>query len=326
LKILILGGAGFVGLNIAQAALAGHSVTVFDRLAVPESASRLFAAGPGRFEAVIGDVTDPSALRDAIHDGVDTLVLGAAITADAARDAADPGTILQVNLMSQIAALEAARDAGVGRVVNLSSAAAYGRTAEHEAELTETMPANPIGLYALTKFASERVAARLGDLWGLDVVSLRLSAVFGPWERSTGVRDTLSPQIQIAKLAQVRQPALLERPGRRDWIYAPDVADAVLRVIAAPRLRSRLFNVSQPQPWSVLEWGRLLAARFPGFVCRLAQPGETPTISLHGPVDRAPLATGLLGRELGWHSRFGLAESAEDFADWCCRHGSEPIG
>jgi UDP-glucose 4-epimerase len=327
MSVLILGGAGFVGLNIAQTLLAaGRDVTLFDRAPVPEEAARLFAGEPGRFNAIAGDVTDPAALHAAIRPGLDALILGAAVTADAARDARDPATILGVNLMSQIPALEAARDAGVRRVINLSSAAAYGRAGERETELTETTPTDPIGLYAITKATSERVAARLGELWGLDVVSVRLSAVFGPWERNTGVRDTLSPQLQLATLAQAGQPALLDRPGRRDWVYAVDVAEAVLRLIKAKTLTQRLFNISSPEAWAALDWGQRLTALHPGFVCRLAEPGEAATVSLHGPVDRAPLATGRLFAELGWRARFGLDNSAEHFMQWWQRHAPNPTG
>jgi UDP-glucose 4-epimerase len=322
--VLILGGAGFVGLNIAEKLLAaGRDVTSFDWAPVPPAVARLFAGGPGRFCAIAGDVTDSAALREVIRPGIDTLVLGAAITADRAREARDPASILAVNLAAQVPALEAARDAGVRRVINLSSAAAYGAAGEREAELTETTPADPVGLYGLTKFTSERVVARLGELWGLDAVSVRLSGVFGPWERQTGVRDTLSPHLQLAILAQAGLPALLERPGRRDWIYAPDVAEAVLRLIEAERLRERLFNISSPVSWTVLDWGRQLAALFPGLECRLTEPGEAATVHLHGPVDRAPLATARLASELGWRARFDRDASAQHFTTWWRRYGAQ---
>ena len=322
MSILILGGAGFVGLNLAEAFLAkGRHVTVFDRSPPPPSACQAFERLPGRFEAVSGDVTDAAALGGVIVSGVDTLVLGAAVTAGAERDAREPRTVLAVNLASQVPALELARDAGVRRVVNLSSAAAYGAAGQREARLDETVPADPVGLYAVTKFASERVAARLGALWGMDVVSLRLSGVFGPWERATGWRDTLSPHLQAASLAEAGAPAFLGRPGLRDWIYAPDVAEAVVRVVEADRLAYPVYNVSAPERWSVLEWGRLLETAHPGFTCRLARDGEAPTIDLHGP-DRAPLGTGRLAAELGWTARFGMASSAEHYIAWRKAHRS----
>jgi nucleoside-diphosphate-sugar epimerase len=94
--------------------------------------------------------------------------------------------------------------------------------------LVEETACDPVSLYAITKFASEKVAARLASLWQCEVVSVRLSAMFGPWERATAARDTLSPQAQILAALQEGREAVLERPGVRDWIYAFDVADAVV--------------------------------------------------------------------------------------------------
>ena len=76
----------------------------------------------------------------------------------------------------------------------------------------------PIGLYSLTKFSTERVVARLAELWGFDALSVRLSSVFGPWERKTSERDTPSPLFQIARLATRGEAArLLLYLFERDW-------------------------------------------------------------------------------------------------------------
>ncbi|MDP3411283.1 NAD(P)-dependent oxidoreductase [Bosea sp. (in: a-proteobacteria)] len=322
MKILIFGGVGFVGLNIAEMSLrAGHDVAVFDRAPVPEAAAQFFAGLPGRFEAILGDVTDETAVAEAVRAGTDIVLMGAAITAGRARDASDPATTLKVNLLAQVPILAAARAAGVRRVINLSSAAAYGAAGERLPQLDEATPGDPVGLYAITKWASERVGARLGDLWGLDVVSLRLSGVFGPWERATGVRDTLSPHCQILAAAVAGEAAILPRPGLRDWIYAPDVADAVLAVTGASTLAHGVYNVSTGRRFTLLDWGTRLAKAFPGFVCRLAAPGEAATIDFHGPTDRAPMAVARIAQDLGWHATTDDLETADRLAAWWHTHG-----
>lgn len=317
MKIVLFGGVGFVGLNIAESFLReGHEVIIFDRAALPPAASQAFAKLPGRVSTVQADVTDRAAVERAVTAGVDIVVMGVAITAGSARDATEPETILRVNLLAQIPILEASRAAGVRRVINLSSAAAYGAAGMRESELNEETPGDPGGLYAITKWASERVGQRLAGLWGLDLVSLRLSGVFGPWERATGVRDTLSPQCQILAAAVAGQEAVLARPGLRDWIFAPDVAQAVLTVATAPELAHRLYNVSTAQRVSALEWGQALARDFPGFTCRLAQVGETPTIDLHGDSDRAPMTVTRLAQDLGWRATTTVPDSAARLAEW----------
>jgi UDP-glucose 4-epimerase len=321
LKILIFGGTGFVGLNIAAALLArGHGVTLFDRMGLSPIAQQVFAKYVGVLTVVAGDVTDRRAVELIVADGYDAIILGAAITAGPARDATDPESILQVNLLAQLPILMAARSSGVARVINLSSAAAYGTVVPRPAWLDEEAACDPVSLYAITKYASEKVAARLAALWQFDIISVRLSGVFGPWEQPTGLRDTPSAQMQIIAALHRQGEAILPRPGIRDWIYAPDVADAVTLLIEATRPQHRLYNISTGQEWSALQWGQYLATQHPGFVCRVAKSDEAVTINLYSEADRAPLSILRMEQEFGWRARFGCADSATDLSKWWAQH------
>jgi UDP-glucose 4-epimerase len=321
LNILIFGGTGFVGINIASALLARrHTVTLFDRGALPRPAALAFARFGGALDVVEADITDSHAVEATIARGFEAIILGAAITAGPAREAADPQSILHVNLMAQVPILVAAHRHGVGRVINLSSGSALGAAAFRHTLLDEELPCEPVSLYAVTKFASEKVAARLASLWQAEFISVRLSGVFGPWERETGVRDTLSPQMQIVAALRERKEAVLPRPGVRDWIYAPDVADAVAALVEAPKPKHGLYNISAGNEWTALQWGQHLADLNPGFICRLARAGEAPTVDLHSDADRAPLSISRMAEELGWRARFGCADSAADLNEWLIRY------
>lgn len=322
MSTLVFGGAGFVGLNVAEALLrAGREAVLFDRAPPPAGAlDELRAIGPA-LRVIVGDVRDRAAVAAAFDRTVDTVVYGAAITADAARDAAEPEAVLETNLLALVPVLRGARDHGLRRVVNLSSAAAYGTAALAPGELDEggTAP-EPRTLYALSKFATERVGERLGALWGVDFRSARLSTVFGPWERATGARDTLSPFMQLLVHANAGTPALLARPGERDWIYAPDVAAGVLALLDAPRLRFAVYHLSTGQRYGVLAWGEQLARLRPGFECRLTRPGETATVSLHADADRSSLATARATADLGFRAAFDRARSVAHLDSWARAH------
>jgi UDP-glucose 4-epimerase len=321
MKILVFGGTGFVGLNIASALLArGHAVTLFDRAGLPPAAVKDFASHDGRLTVIEGDIRDKQAIEPVIAAGYDAIILGAAITAGPEREAADPETILAVNLLAQTPILIAARRAGVRRIINLSSAAAYGASAFRNAVLDEETACEPVSLYAITKLASEKVAARLAGLWQFDIISVRLSAVFGPWERSNDVRDTPSPQAQIFAALEAGSAAVLSRPGVRDWVYAVDVAEAVSVLIETERPKHQLYNISTGVEWPALQWGQELAALHPDFICRLADAGETPTVDLHSAADRAPLSVARMAEEFSWRARFGCADSADDLSAWWTRH------
>jgi UDP-glucose 4-epimerase len=324
MRILIFGGSGFVGLNIAAALLArGHAVTVFDRVGLPSAAERDFAGYADRLTAVQGDVTDRQTVEEVIAAGYDEIILGAAITAGSERDATDPETILRVNLLAQTSIMIAARRSGVGRIINLSSAAAYGTNAFQNVPLDEKAPCDPVSLYAITKFASEKVAARLAALWDCEIISVRLSAVFGPWEWSNDVRDTPSPQAQILAALREGREAVLSRLGVRDWIYAVDVAEAVTMLTESVKPKHQLYNISTGVEWSALQWGEALAVLHPGFRCRLAVSDEAPTVDLYSPADRAPLSVARMAQEFGWGARFGCAESAADLSRWWTEHRGE---
>ena len=324
MRILVFGGNGFVGLNIAIALLArGHAVTLFDRVRLPHAAQKDVACYAHALTTIQGDITDRQAVEEVIAAGYEAIILGAAVTAGPERDATDPENILRVNLLAQVPILIAAQRSRVGRIINLSSAAAYGTSAFRNMSLDEELACDPVSLYAITKFASEKVAARLAALWQCEIISVRLSAVFGPWERTNDVRDTPSPQAQILAALQEGREAVLPRPGVRDWIYATDVAEAVTLLIEAAKPRHNLYNISTGQEWSALQWGQELAALHSGFICRLAEAGEVPTVDLHSPADRAPLSVSRLAKEFGWRARFDCAGSAADLSIWWRKHRGE---
>lgn len=325
--VLVTGGAGFVGLNVTEALLKrGDDVVIFGREALPEAAARAFAPLPGRLAVVQGDVRDAAALRAtfAAHR-VDRVLPFAAITAGPERESAEPETVLDVNVKGMIATLRAARDAGgVRRVVLPSSSAVYGESAYAVPVLDEAAtPCVPISLYGVTKYAVERLGLRLAGLWGLDAVAARIGAVFGPWERDTGLRDTLSPFLALMQAAVARGEAVLpEAPmPAYDWVYARDLAAGLLRLLDAQAPPRRVVNLGSGLDWAprIPALCDVLAARFPGFRWRRAAPGETPTIR---PNDARPRGVLAMARaaEFGWAPRFAPEAAVADYAAWAAEH------
>jgi UDP-glucose 4-epimerase len=322
MRVIIFGGTGFVGLNLADTLLArGHHVTLYDRAQLPVAARSLADHGE-RLLVVQGDITDTERIEKLIAGGCEAIVLGAAITAGAHLERTATDSILQINVLAQIPILKAAIRHRVRRVINLSSAAAYGAAGQRFQVLDEETPCDPVSFYALSKFASERSVARHAALWDRDFLNVRLSAVFGPWERIGKVRDTPSLQFQILDEFNRGASAILPGPGVKDWVYATDVAEALSVLLEAERPRHRLYNISSGTPWSALQWGEAFAALHPGLRCRLAEPGEKTLIELHGP-DRAPLSVERMAQEFGWRARFGCAESAADLSRWWTAHRGE---
>jgi nucleoside-diphosphate-sugar epimerase len=260
-----------------------------------------------------GDVSDTPLLEKLMRQHrVEAVWHGAAITAGPEREKREASRIFEVNTLATIRSLEAAARAGVRRFVYPSSSAVYGATAFEGAEpLGEGEPLRPLNLYGISKIAAEGAVLRVGPALGLKVCAGRINAVFGPWERDTGLRDTLSPHLQMAAMAREGREAILARGADRDWIYAPDVAQAFVRMLEAPSLPARAMNVTQGKLWPLEIMAEALRARFPGFRWRY---GET-NLGYGGPIDRPRrcLSGESIFQTLGWKPAHSPETACADF-------------
>ena len=323
MAVLVTGGSGFVGLNLVEQLLGrGDDTVIFAARPPPDSAAAGFASLPGRLTVIEGDVREPEAVEQVFADHpIDRVIHAAVITSGRVRELQNPREIVEVNLLGTVAVLQAARRFPVERLVYVSSGAVYGPTGGGAAELDEaTTPARPEGLYGITKYAAERASLTYRSAFGMDVVAARLSTVFGRWEYDTGDRDTLSPPLQIARLAAAGADAVLPRAGLKDWIYGPDVARGILALLDLVRPRHDVYHVSTGQRWSLVDWCQALAARSPGFAYRLADEPEAANVELHGSADRAPMAIARLVDETGFAPMFGLDDALVDYLEWTGRH------
>jgi len=328
MRVLVTGGNGFVGLNLADALLArGHECVLFDLREPPpvfvRSMKRLGFGG--RLHVIAGDVCQPQDVaRVFAVGGITHVFQGAAITAAAARERSEPGRIFDVNLGGTLTVLAAARDAGVRRVLYPSSVAVYGESLFDRALVTEDAPAVPEGLYGVSKYAAERAALRLGTLWNLEVVCGRIGNVFGPWEGETGLRDLVTPLAQIAACAAHGNEAVLpDLRLQRDLIYSRDLSAALVALLQAPiDSVARVMNLSVMADWSDIyqRWCRILAASLSGFRWRVAAPGDSANVNYHDLRDRGRLDTTRLAAQLGFAPAFTPDEALNDYARWLWDH------
>jgi nucleoside-diphosphate-sugar epimerase len=314
----ITGAAGFVGLAVTEALLArGERVTGFDLAPLSEHAARTFAGLPGRYDQVIGDVSDPDGLKAALRQSEASCVLHlAAVTAGAGREIADPVGIVRVNVGGAAATIEAAAACGIRRVLHLSSGSVYGASGRDADVLTEDTPLRPEQLYGITKQAGEAVASRLADLHRLDLSIGRLGTCFGRWEYATGARDTPSAPYQIVQAARSGLTAILPRSHPRDWLYARDAAAAMLELLYARTRRHRVYNLAAGFMWSIADFCARLQQVWPGFEWRFAQQGEGANVDYYAPYDRSPMAIERLRGDTAFLPRYNLDEALADYLQW----------
>ena len=311
--VLVTGGSGFVGLNVVEQLRArGEAVVVADldppAIDVP-------------FER--HDVTQP--LDEILRKHRVTRIIHlAAITAEPARDAREPGLIAQVNLLGTINVLEAARRQGVERVFHASTGAVFGPAGigvDHPLDEEADRPL-PQAMYSITKYAGERTALRLADLWRMDIRVGRLGTAFGRWEHATGARTVLSPPTEVAKLARRGEDAVFPAMGPTDYIYAADLAGAILAVLDARAPGHRLYHLGTGSAWPLPRWCELLAQRFPQFRWRESPNDAECNVLPLTRATRTRFSNDRLTGDLGWRPRFTLAQALDDFLAWMDKHES----
>ncbi|MBX3471306.1 MAG: NAD-dependent epimerase/dehydratase family protein [Planctomycetes bacterium] len=229
MKVLVTGGAGFIGSHLVEALLRRGDQAValdafdpyYDPALKRRTAERLAAAGA---EVVEGDVRDPALVARALA-GVDRVVhLAARPGVRASID--DPLTTFDVNVRGLLVLLEALRARGPGALVSASSSSVYGGDAVPP--FREDQPASrPLSPYAASKRAAELLCATYAELHGLGSIALRLFTVYGP----RGRPDMSIGRFVRAALRDEVVPLLGDGSAVRDFTYVDDIVDGVLSAV-----------------------------------------------------------------------------------------------
>ncbi|QES47021.1 NAD-dependent dehydratase [Streptomyces venezuelae] len=343
MRVLVTGGAGFIGAQVADVLRdQGHEPVVLDAL-LPAA----HPVGPVLSDAEFlrGDVRDPDVVRGALR-GVDAVCHQAAMVG-LGKDFADAPAYVSCNDLGTAVLLAGMAETGVRTLVQAGSMVVYGegryecpghgvvrpgpRAVEDLREgrfeprcprcgaallpglVTEDAPADPRNVYATTKLAQEHLAAAWARTTGGSAVSLRYHNVYGPGMP----RDT--PYAGVASffrsaLARGEAPRVFEDGGqRRDFVHVRDVARANAAALAAlaPERgtgRHTAYNVGSGEPHTVGEMAETLARAHGG-----PEPVVTGEFRL-GDVRHITADSARLQRELGWRPEVGFAEGMAEFA------------
>jgi UDP-glucose 4-epimerase len=246
-KVLVTGGAGFIGSRLVDSLLAErHSVRVLDDL----SSSSLRSVRPD-VDFVGGSVADERAVTTAV-DNVEVVFHQAAHRA-VLRSVEHPLTTDQANTHGTLTVLKASVAAGVRRVVYASSSSVYGMGATRP--VVETATPSPRSPYAVTKLAGEHYCRVFAELHGLETVALRYFNVYGPRQRPDSAYAAVIPLFMQA-MASGEAP-VVNGDGRqsRDFTYIDDVVLANLAAADAPAsaCSGKVYNIAGGRAYSLLD-------------------------------------------------------------------------
>jgi nucleoside-diphosphate-sugar epimerase len=240
-NILVTGGSGFIGSNLAEALLRqGHQVRVLDNFSTGKRENLVFEKDDPSLEIIDGDIRDLGTCQKAtmgIH-----YVFHQAALASVQRSVEDPLTTQAVNANGSLNILLAARDAGVKRVMYASSSSIYGDTPT--LPKMEEMPPNPLSPYALQKYIGEQYCRLFSQLYGLETVSLRYFNIFGPKQDPSSVYSAVIPKFINALLRNDAPVVFGDGEQSRDFTYIDNVVHANLLAMSAERLQGEVMNVA----------------------------------------------------------------------------------
>lgn len=296
MKVLVTGGAGFIGSYLVRRLMAlGYEVTVLDNLSTgvrahlpeegfafwelddraPEARVRIAA---GHFDAIVhlaGQTMVDASIRNPHFDASE-------------------------NVLGTVNVLEAARASGVKRVVFASTAAAYGDVAEGALPVKEDLPLAPLSFYGLTKVMVEHYLALYQKLYGLDYVVLRFANVYGERQGDKGEGGVISI---FAKRVAKGEPLTIFGDGgqTRDFIYAGDIANGIVHALTTEHANTA-YNLSTQTETSLND----LVAIFGKAVGRKLHPVHQA--AREGDIYRSTLANEKAKAFMGWQLEVSLEE------------------
>jgi UDP-glucose 4-epimerase len=310
MKVVVTGGAGFIGSHLVDAlVVGGHDVVVLDDLSTGLEENVNPAA-----ELFVGSVADEHAVRQVMAGA--EVVLHQAALGSVQRSVEQPLTSDLVNTHGTLTVLQAALDAGVRRVVFSSSSSVYGGA--KMLPTPETAPLVPRSPYAVTKFAGEQYCRVFSELFGLETVALRYFNVFGPRQRPDSAYAAVIP-LFIDALTTGRQPRVHgDGHQSRDFTYVTNVVAANLLAITAPAAvcSGRVYNVAAGRRVSILELLDELG-RLTGAVPEPAFGPDRPGDIRHSQADISAA-----GRDLQYEPVMGFEAGLREAVSWFWRRKS----
>jgi UDP-glucose 4-epimerase len=305
LRILVTGGAGFIGHHLVKGLLArGDQVRVIDDYSTGFR-SRLDAV-LDRIELVEGSILDDAALDRALS-GIEVVLHEAAIPS-VARSLVAPLVTHEVNVTGTIRLMLAAARSGVRRVVLAGSSSVYG--IPRELPCRESQRPNPLSPYAASKLAAEHYLHTLGSALGIETVALRYFNVFGPGQDPASEYAAVVPRFTTAVL-EGRSPTI-NGSGEisRDFTFVENVVQANLLAATASGIGGLTCNVACGARYTLLE----LLDTISEAVGRRAEPEFGPP--RHGDILHSQADISLAGERLGYVPVVPFAEGVARTVEW----------
>ncbi|QEC46569.1 dTDP-glucose 4,6-dehydratase [Baekduia soli] len=303
MKLLVSGGAGFIGSNFVRQRVNDHrdEVVVLDKLTYAGRPENLQDLGDA-VTLVQGAIEDPAKVAQAIGDGVDAIVNFAAET-HVDRSISGPEAFVETNVRGSLVLLEAAREHGVGRYVQISTDEVYGSI--EEGSFTEESPLVTSSPYSASKAGADLLVQSYLHTYGLETVICRGSNNYGPYQYP----EKLIPLMVLNALHGDKLPVYGDGLNVRNWLFVEDFGRGISHVLAHGT-PGEVYNVGGPDECTNIEVVREILAQTGNDESLIEyvtdRPGHDRRYSLGSEKVRA----------LGWEAQVRFAEGLRRTVAW----------
>lgn len=312
MKLLVTGGAGFIGANFVQHVLGADpevEVVNFDALTYAGNLENLRGVEDDpRYRFVRGDVCDPSAVAEALDDSVDAVVHFAA-ESHVDRSVEGPEVFLRTNVMGTQVLLERMRALGQGRFVMVSTDEVYGSLGA-EGAFTEETPLAPNSPYSASKASSDLLCRAYHHTFGLDVVTTRCSNNYGPYQ----FPEKLIPLMIGNALEEKPLPVYGDGKNVRDWLFVGDHCSAIDAVMRRGR-SGEVYNIGGNSERENIEVVTALLDHLGRSHDLITFVTDRPGHDRRYAIDASKIRD-----ELGWTPSVGFEEGLGATIDWYLQH------
>ncbi|MBM3666310.1 MAG: dTDP-glucose 4,6-dehydratase [Actinobacteria bacterium] len=303
MRLLVTGGAGFIGSNYVRRRLAEHpgdSVRVLDKLTYAGRTENLEGLPPDRLEFTQGDIADRDASRAAVSDC--DAVVNFAAESHVDRSIDSPGEFITTDVFGTFVLLEASRDAGI-RHLQVSTDEVYGDFEQGTA--TETSPLEPSSPYSASKAGGDLLVSAFARTYGADALIIRASNNYGPRQHP----EKLIPLCVLNALAGDPLPVYGDGMQVRNWLYVEDCCAAIDLVLEHGEPAS-VYNVGGPDELPNIEVVKRILELTGRDESLISYTRDRP-----GHDRRYSLSAAKLN-ELGWRAEVDFAEGIERTIAW----------